>query len=118
MPSAETWVELEILILNEIRQKEKDKYHMISQMWNLKYGKNDIYKRETDHSHGEETCGCDQGWGGKNGMDGEFGVGGCKLLHLEWMDNQVLLYSTRNCISLGHAAVQQKLKKHCKATIL
>ena len=25
-----TWVELEILILSEVSQKEKDKYHMIS----------------------------------------------------------------------------------------
>ena len=25
-------------------------------------------------------------------MDGEFGVGGCKLLYLEWMGNEVLLY--------------------------
>ena len=35
-------------------------------------------------------------------MDREFGVGGCKLLHLEWMGNEVLLYSTGNYIqSLG-----------------
>ena len=27
-------------------------------------------------------------------MDGEFGVGRCKLLHLEWIGNEVLLYST------------------------
>ena len=30
MPSAATWMELEILILSEVIQKEKDKYHMIS----------------------------------------------------------------------------------------
>ena len=30
MPFAATWVELEILILSELSQKEKDKYHMIS----------------------------------------------------------------------------------------
>ena len=30
MPFAATWMELEILILGEINQKEKDKYHMIS----------------------------------------------------------------------------------------
>ena len=27
-------------------------------------------------------------------MDGEFGVGRCKLLHLEWINTKVLLYST------------------------
>ena len=30
MPFAATWMELETLILREISQKEKDKYHMIS----------------------------------------------------------------------------------------
>ena len=30
MPFAATWVELETLILSEVSQKEKDKYHMIS----------------------------------------------------------------------------------------
>ena len=30
----------------------------ITSMWNLKHGRNDpIYKTETDHRHGEETCG-------------------------------------------------------------
>ena len=29
-PFASTWVELDTLILGEISQKEKDKYHMIS----------------------------------------------------------------------------------------
>ena len=30
MPSAATWMELEILTLSAVSQKEKDKYHMIS----------------------------------------------------------------------------------------
>ena len=30
MPFAATWMELEIAILSEVSQKEKDKYHMIS----------------------------------------------------------------------------------------
>ena len=30
MPFAATWMELETLILSEVIQKEKDKYHMIS----------------------------------------------------------------------------------------
>ena len=29
-------------------------------------------------------------------MDWEFGVGRCKLLHLEWIYNKVLMYSTGN----------------------
>ena len=43
-------MDLEIFILSEISQKEKDIYHMISfYMWNLQYGTNEpIYKTEAD----------------------------------------------------------------------
>ena len=30
MPFAATWIQLEMIILSEVSQKEKDKYHMIS----------------------------------------------------------------------------------------
>ena len=30
MPFAATWMDLEIIILSEVRQTERDKYHMIS----------------------------------------------------------------------------------------
>ena len=30
MPFVATWMDLEIIILSEVSQKEKDKYHMIS----------------------------------------------------------------------------------------
>ena len=30
MPFVATWMELQIIILSEVSQKEKDKYHMIS----------------------------------------------------------------------------------------
>ena len=42
------------------------------------------------------------GKGGGSGMDWEFGVGRCKLLHLECKTDEVLLYSTGNYFySLG-----------------
>ena len=34
-----------------------------------------------------------KGVGRRSGIDWEFGVNVCKLLHLEWIDSQVLLYS-------------------------
>ena len=54
-------------------------------------------KKKECHAHGEQTCAC-QGGGGGSGMDWEFGVGRCKLLHLEWISNEILLCSTRNDI--------------------
>ena len=51
-------------------------------------------KKQT-HEHGEQTCGCQ---GGGSGMYWEFGVSRCKLLHLEWISSEVLLYSTGNYI--------------------
>ena len=30
MPFAATWIQLEIIIISEVSQKEKDKYHVIS----------------------------------------------------------------------------------------
>ena len=35
MPFAATWMQLEIIILSEISQKENDKYHMISLMYGI-----------------------------------------------------------------------------------
>ena len=46
---------------------------------------------------GEQTCGC-QGVGGGSGMDWEFEVNKCKLLHLEWVSNEILLNSIGNYI--------------------
>ena len=57
MPFAATWMELETLILSEVSQKEKDKYHMISHIWNLIYGTNEPFHRKENHGLGEYTCG-------------------------------------------------------------
>ena len=44
-----TWMDLEIIILCEVNQIEKDKYHMIAHMWNLKnYKTEPIYKTEIE----------------------------------------------------------------------
>ena len=58
---------------------------------------NQSIERKQIHGLGEQTCGC-RGGGGGSGMDGDFGVSRCKLLHLEWRSNEILLYSTGNYI--------------------
>ena len=55
----------------------------------------DIEKDET-HGHGEQTCDC-QGGGGGRGIYWEFGVSRCKL-HLEWISNEILQFSPGNYI--------------------
>jgi len=54
MPFVATWMKLETFILNEVSQKEKDKYHMISHIWNLIYGtKEPICVKKQTHALGE-----------------------------------------------------------------
>ena len=36
LPLATTWIELEFIMLSEISYPQKDRYHMISLMWNLR----------------------------------------------------------------------------------
>ena len=95
-------------------------------------------KQKQLRGYREQICGC-QGGGGESGIDRDFDHWyRCKLSHLEWISNEVLLYITGNyiqslgidhdgryyekknvsvCMS-GHYAVQQKLTQHCKSTIL
>ena len=57
-----------------------------------------LYRREKTHVLGEQICGC-QGGGGGSGMEWEFAVRRYKLLHLEWMRSEILLYSTGSSIA-------------------
>ena len=97
MPCGATWMELETLLLSEVSQKEKDKYHIIAHIWNLIYGTNEHFQRKETHGLGEQPYGC-QKEGEGSGMDGESAVNRYKLLHLEWISNEILLYSTGNYI--------------------
>ena len=44
MPFAVIWMDLEIIIVNEVCQIEKDKYHDITNMWNLLKSDTKIFK--------------------------------------------------------------------------
>ena len=54
-------------------------------------------KQKQTHRHREQTGGC-QGGGGERWMYGKFGVAKCKLLHLEWISNELLLYIAQGTI--------------------
>ena len=49
MPFAATWIDLEVIILSELSQKEKDKLpYDITHTWNLKYDTNEfIHKTDS-----------------------------------------------------------------------
>ena len=89
MPFEATWMQIEILTLSEEVRKRKINAKC-TYMQNLKYGINEpIYKRETDSRDIENRLGVAKGEGGWSGMDGELGVGRCKLLHFEWINKKV-----------------------------
>ena len=50
----------------------------------------------------------EEGFGG--GMEWEAGVGRCKLLHIEWTNNKVLLYSKGNYFQ--HAMINHNGKEY------
>ena len=51
MPFATTRMDLEIIILREVSETEKDKYHMISHIWNLiKMIQKNLFKKTETNS--------------------------------------------------------------------
>ena len=72
MPFVATWMDLENIMLSEISQTEKDKYHyVITYMWNLKTNTNEsIYKTETDSQTQKTNSGYQRGrWEGRGGTN-------------------------------------------------
>ena len=57
------------------------------------------------HRHREQTRDCQGGGHLGGGMGWEFGISRCKLLHIEWVENKILFYSTGNY-------VQYPVRKH------
>ena len=68
MPFEATSMDLEIIILSEVSQREEDKYHMISLTYGiLKNDINELTKQKETHRHREQTYGYQRGWGGLGG---------------------------------------------------
>ena len=55
IPFAATWMQLEILILSEVSQEEKDILYDITYMWNLKYGTNEPIRKTEKDSQTQRT---------------------------------------------------------------
>ena len=65
MPFAAMWMQLEIFILNDVSQKEKDKYHMISHMWNLSYNTNELINETDSKTQRTRLVAREKGYGGE-----------------------------------------------------
>ena len=72
MPFEVTWIDLEMIILREVSQKEKDKYHVISLICGIENMTTNLSTKQTQaHRHREQIYGC-RGVAGRSGL----GVGG------------------------------------------
>ena len=99
MPFTAMWMDLEIMV-SEVSQKEKDKYHMLSLMWNLIFLSDInelIYKTETGLQISEANLTVTKGemWGG---IYQKFGINIHILQYIKQItvSNKDLQYSTEN----------------------
>ena len=65
MPSAATQMNLGIIILSEVSQKEKDKYHVTSLICGIQNmtQMNLLLKQKQKHRHRKQICVCQKWWG-------------------------------------------------------
>ena len=70
MPFVATWMDLEIIILSEVSQKEKEKCRvasLICEVYSITQMKLSMQQKQINRGR-EQTCGCQEG-GGCGGMD-------------------------------------------------
>jgi len=85
MPFTATWMQLEIIILSEVR-KRKTNTIQITYMWNLKHDPNEpIYETETESWTQRRDWWLLGGEGFERGMEWEVGISRYKLLCTEWI---------------------------------
>ena len=114
MPFATTWMDLEIFILSELNQTKTNIiwYHLYAESKKM-IQMNLFTKQKQTHRLRRQTYGYQRGkvaWG----INWEFGINRCKLLHTEWISNKVLLCSTGNYIQypeINHNGKENK--KEC-----
>ena len=122
--------QLEIITLKVKKDRERQTPYDITYTWNVKYVTNENRNRLTDMGNRPVVVKGVTGWRGQKagrGMDWAFGVTRCKLLHLEWINNKVLLYITGNYIQfpvINRNGKEYKyvynfcIAQYCKSTIL
>ena len=97
MPFAATRLEIETHTKWSKSWRDRQIPQDITYIWNLTYGTNESFHKKETHGLGEGACGY-QGGGRGSGMDWESGINRGKQLHLGWISNDILLYSTGNYV--------------------
>ena len=97
MPSAATWMDLEIIILNEVNQT-KTNIMDITYMWNLKEGiqMNLVYRTEIDPQTQKRDMWLPKGKQEVGINQQELGINKYMLLYIKQMTNKDLLCSIEN----------------------
>ena len=100
MPFAATRMDLKIIMLSEVSQKEKDKYHK-----SLAYGiKNttqmNLSTKQKQAQKYREQNHCQEEGRGLEGKDWEVRTSRCKQLYIGWKNNKVLLQGQRTTFNI------------------
>ena len=98
MPSAATWMELQMITLSQIRERQIP--YGITNMWNQKENDTNelIYKTEIDSQTQKTNLWLPKRVVGGREINQEFGINIYTLLHIKEVNNKDLQYSTGNCI--------------------
>ena len=106
---AAIWMDLKIIILIEVSQTKTNIiwYHM----WNQKLYKGTyLQNRNRLRDIGGKNLWLPK-WKGRGGINYEFYISKCKLPHIEWINNKVLLYSKLYSVFCNNL-YEQNLKKN------
>ena len=80
-------------------EKERQLPYDFTDMWNLKCDTKCTYLQSRNRlTDAENRAVVVKGEGAGGGVSWEFGISICKLLYTEWINNEVLLYSTGNYV--------------------
>ena len=116
MPFAATWMGLEINILSEVSQTEKDKYHMILLVCGIlkKNGTNElIYKTRVESQMQKTNLWLPEGKE-EEGISQETRINIYTLLCIKQITNKNLLYSTGNSTQYSVMTYMEKNLKKSK----
>ena len=108
MPFAATWMDLETVILSEVRERQ---IYDIAYIWSLKKWYKWTYVQNKNRVTDVENTYGYPGGKGRGGINWKTGIDTYTLLHIKQMTNKDLLYSTGNSTQYSVMACMGKESK-------